>query len=41
MTGDVEMQDLPSPMLETKKQYSSLNVTVGTVNKSKATIISR
>jgi hypothetical protein len=41
VTGDVETQDLLRPCSMTKKPYSSLNVTVGIVKKSKVTIISR
>src|SRR5215467_5314088 len=37
----IEVQDLPAAMLDDEKQCNSLNVTDGTVKKSKATITSR
>ena len=38
---DIEVQDLTTGGSITKKQYSNLKLTVGTVKKSKATIASR
>jgi hypothetical protein len=41
VSGHVEMQNLPTPMLDDKKQYNTWNVSVGTVKKSNAAITSR
>ena len=41
MSGHVAMQNLPPTMLDNQEEYSSLNVKLGTVKKSKATIASR
>jgi hypothetical protein len=40
MPSNVEVNNLP-PVVPNKKQYSSWNVTVGTVKKSMAAIASR
>jgi hypothetical protein len=41
MAGYVHVQNLPPLVANNKKQYSSWNVTVGTVKKSMAAIASR